>query len=61
VLFRSGYKGVSLTGRGRWWSSMIMKDGITYYLGIYKDPIVAAKVYDLKAKELFGEYARTNF
>lgn len=59
----SGFKGVRL--------SRISKNGIyyrahikfmqkTYHLGTFLDKEAAARAYDAKAVELFGEYAATN-
>jgi len=55
----SGYKGVSPVYRR--WRVLIYVHGRRIHLGQYKNPIVAAKVYDRKARELFGEFANTNF
>jgi hypothetical protein len=38
-----------------------MKDGIRYHLGYFEIEEKAARAYDRKALELFGEFARTNF
>ncbi len=58
----SRYKGVSRTGRqNQTWRSRIMYHRKTIYLGFYFTEIEAAKAYDVKAKELFGEFAYTNF
>ena len=40
--------------------AQIGKDGLTYYLGLYKTIKEAADAYDLKAKELFGKFAYLN-
>lgn len=56
----SGYKGVAKHNCGKWQSS-VFKDGKRYYLGLFSDPIEAAIIYDIKAKELFGEFAKLNF
>lgn len=57
----SGYKGVRWYKRtGRWIAGCKM-DGRLYHLGYFDDPIEAAKAYDAKALELFGEFARLNF
>ena len=53
------YKGV--TKAGNKWISRIQCNGQRLYLGRFDNEIRAAKVYDKKAKELFGEYACTNF
>lgn len=58
----SGFKGVHLTKRGlrKPWQASIKKDK-TYYLGRYATAEEAARAYDAKAKELFGEFAYLNF
>jgi len=55
----SGYKGV-FPFRDKY-IVQIQFDGQRFYLGIYSDPIEAAKVYDKKAIELFGDFANLNF
>jgi hypothetical protein len=57
----SKYKGVSLDKRSNKWNSYIKKDQKVIYLGLYYDEVEAAKAYDQKAIELFGEFARLNF
>jgi hypothetical protein len=56
---RSGYKGVSRHGSK--WAAFITKDYKGHYIGLFSDPKEAARAYDEKARELFGEYARLNF
>jgi len=60
-IFSSQYKGVCWHKNHKIWEAKI-----TYYkkqinLGYFKDEIQAAKAYDKKAKELFGEFACLNF
>lgn len=43
------------------YTASISKDGIAYRLGTYTDEIEAAKVYDKKARELYGSFANLNF
>ncbi|MEE9316533.1 MAG: HNH endonuclease [bacterium] len=57
----SKYKGVCWNKQCRKWVAQIQVNGETKFLGYFKDEIEAAKVYDSKAKELFGEFARLNF
>lgn len=55
------YKGVSKkksTGR---YTAQIKQYGYGIYIGIFATEIEAAKAYDKKAVELFGEFARLNF
>lgn len=56
---KSGYKGV----RFNWgkFEARITVDGKQKYLGAYKTPVEAAKVYDLAALKFFGSYSRLNF
>jgi hypothetical protein len=62
---QSGFKGVSLDKRNirgiKKWAAQVMRDGKVFWLGYHQTPLEAALAYDQKAKELFGEYARTNF
>ncbi len=57
----SKYKGVYLNKSSGSIFSQIMKDHQNYYLGIHPTEEAAAKAYDAKAKEFWGEYAVTNF
>lgn len=55
----SGYRGV-------YWSrnkfvSQVYSDGRTIRLGRFDDPVEAAKVRDLAARDLYGEFAVLNF
>ncbi len=56
----SRFKGVHADGRGRWRSS-IMKDGSKTHIGMFSCEVEAAKAYDAKAREIFGEFAFLNF
>jgi len=53
------YKGVCIQGAK--WRSGIMFNKKGIYLGLFVNEMDAAKTYDKKAVELFGEYARLNF
>ena len=54
----SGYLGVFAQEGG--WIARIIYQGKRYYLGFYRDQIGAAKAYNEKALELFGETAQLN-
>lgn len=58
------YKGVHLRtdiSRKKPWLARIAMDGKDRYLGVYATPKEAAIAYDRGARELFGEFAFTNF
>lgn len=57
----SKYKGVSWQKNCTMWVAFIGYKGKKIYLGAFDNEIEAAKKYDQKAKELFGEFAYTNF
>lgn len=56
----SKYKGVHWYGRYRRWEVQIKARGTKVYLGRFYDEKAAAIAYDLKAQEMFGEFALTN-
>lgn len=56
----SGYRGVWFRKSINRWVAEIKKDGKKYHLGSYKTAEEAATVYNEKAKEVFGKYARLN-
>lgn len=58
---KSQYKGVSWHKQHGKWYSAICYNYKQIFIGLYTDEIEAAKAYDRKAVELFGEFAKTNF
>lgn len=57
----SKFKGVSWDSSREVWISSIQHDGKTEHIGRFDDENEAAEAYDLRAKELHGEFARLNF
>ena len=55
------YKGVSWHTNKNKWIVSIMANNKSFHIGYFTDEILAAKAYDQKAKELFGEFANLNF
>jgi hypothetical protein len=56
----SKYKGVSFDKSRNKWRSIIMKDYKYIQLGRFNSEVEAARAYNEKAKELFGEFASLN-
>jgi hypothetical protein len=60
--YASIYKGVCYNKKYKKnWYARIFKNGECQYLGSFTNEIEAAKAYDKKAIELFGEFAKLNF
>jgi hypothetical protein len=58
----SGYRGVYWKLPHKRWNSCIRFKGKLFYIGNFNTPEEAARAYDKKAKELFGEYCgKLNF
>jgi len=57
----SKYKGVYINKLKTMWIAVISLNNKHKYLGSFKLEIDAAKAYDNKAEELFGEFANLNF
>jgi hypothetical protein len=57
----SRFRGVCWKKTIRKYAAKIQKNEKRYYLGYFADEIEAAVVYDIKAMELFGEFAYFNF
>ena len=57
----SGYKGVSWHKQLKKWRADIQVNGKFKHLGLFYDPVEAARAYDLAAKRLHGDFATTNF
>lgn len=57
----SQFKGVDWHTKSKKWRVQIKNNNKPIRLGCFDDEIEAAKTYDKKAKELFGEFAHLNF
>jgi hypothetical protein len=57
----SKYKGVTWLKREGKWQARIVCKGRSMFIGYFADEKAAARAYDAKAGELFGEYAAMNF
>lgn len=56
----SGYRGVYWAAHANKWRAQIEKYGKIFRLGYFSTPESAAKAYNEKAKELFGEFVVLN-
>jgi len=56
----SGYKGVHWNKASQKYQVHIQADRKKFYLGLFDCPIVAHSAYLVKARELFGEFARAS-
>lgn len=57
---KSGYKGVSWSKCNKKWRVEICCKGVKHHLGLFDDIFEAAKTYNKKAVELFGQFAFIN-
>ena len=57
----SGYKGVCWDKANSKWQVHITIDGRAVKLGRFANLLDAARAYDKAAKEMFGDFAKTNF
>lgn len=57
---KSGFKGVGWYPAYQMWQVRVHLNGKANHVGYFKDPIEAARAYNVKALELFGEFARLN-
>jgi len=53
---KSGHKGVSWCKRERKWISRLVVNGVRKYLGSFDSKSDAAKTYNEKAKEVYGDF-----
>jgi hypothetical protein len=60
IAFTSIYKGVAFYKPYGCWRAQICKDRKVMHIGYFASEAEAARKYDEKAKELFGEYACLN-
>jgi hypothetical protein len=56
----SGFKGITMVDRPLPWRSNITRNKKTVFLGYFSSAVEAASAYDIAAKQIHGEYAKTN-
>jgi len=56
----SGLKGVTWQKKANKWQAQVMVNRKHLYLGLFDDKFEAAKAYDSKAREVWGDFAATN-
>ena len=57
----SGFKGVDWMSSKKKYRAAICYEGKRLFLGLFADPIDAARAYDVEALRLHGDFAVTNF
>lgn len=57
----SAFKGVAWNKRAKKWMAQIQFNGKHMHIGYFEDELKAATAYDIRARELFGEFAWLNF
>jgi hypothetical protein len=57
----SRFKGVGYSSEKQKWFAKAYIEGERIWLGYHEEEVAAAKAYDAKAVELFGEFAHLNF
>ena len=57
----SFFRGVNWSAQRKKWRARVCKNYKVFELGFFNDQLDAAKAYDKKSKELFGDFARLNF
>jgi hypothetical protein len=57
----SGYRGVTWNKKSNKWQAGIKFQEKSIHLGLFDTPEGAAYAYDMKAVEIFGEFANPNF
>ena len=57
----TGYRGVSWSERDKHFHTYINFNGTRENIGYFQDSVIAAKAYDKRSKELYGEFAYLNF
>lgn len=58
---RSGFRGVHWNSRAGRWHAQVKVNQKKIGLGLFDDPVKAARAYDAAAIEAFGEFANPNF
>ncbi len=58
---RALFKGLAWRADIQKWQVSVARGGKRYHLGFFLDQGAAARAYDKKALELFGEFAKLNF
>ncbi|GAB4486532.1 MAG: hypothetical protein OHK0019_00360 [Saprospiraceae bacterium] len=57
----SGFRGVSFDKKGGKWCAIVGHERKLIRLGKFDNPEDAARAYDTKAREIYGERAKLNF